>query len=115
MEDLLLKILQLYQSGAAFALGTVVHTSGSTPQRTGARAIFLPGGEILGTLGGGCMEAEARRRGLLLVSGGQPELLELHLDDDFGWDDGLICGGTAHILIQPKPSEQETVFQAAVA
>src|SRR5437588_750159 len=50
-----------------FALATVVHTSGSTPQKAGARAIFLPDGRVLGTLGGGCMEAEARRGALALV------------------------------------------------
>src|SRR5438874_11663259 len=105
-----------------FALATVVHTSGSTPQKAGARAIFLPDGRVLGTLGGGCMEAEARRRALELIRSGEfttetqrhgerrdvgvegqssmPLLLDLHLDDDFGWDDGLICGGSAQILIQ---------------
>jgi xanthine/CO dehydrogenase XdhC/CoxF family maturation factor len=54
-----------------FALATVVHTSGSTPQKAGARAIFLPDGRVLGTLGGGCMEAEARRRALELIGSGE--------------------------------------------
>jgi xanthine dehydrogenase accessory factor len=114
MESLYRDIVRLYDEGAPFSLGTVTYTAGSTPQRAGARAVFLPGGEILGTLGGGCMEAEARRRGLNMVRGGGAELLELHLDDDFGWDDGLICGGTAHIFLQPRP-EEEPVFRAAVA
>jgi xanthine dehydrogenase accessory factor len=114
MNSLYDQIVRLFEAGAPFSLGTVVHTSGSTPQKIGARAVFLPGGEILGTLGGGCMEAEARRRGLRLVVGGAPELLELHLDDDFGWDDGLICGGTANIFLQPKPEEQAEVYRAAL-
>lgn len=114
MHSLYDQIVQLYTTGQSFALGTVVYTTGSTPQKIGARAVFLPGGEILGTLGGGCMEAEARRRGLQLARGGEAELLELHLDDDFGWDDGLICGGIAHILLQPKPEEQEAVYRAAL-
>jgi xanthine dehydrogenase accessory factor len=88
-----------------FALATVVHTSGSTPHKAGARAIFLPDGRVLGTLGGGCMEMESRRRALELIqaseSEAEPLLLDLHLDDDFGWDDGLICGGSAQIFIQP--------------
>src|SRR3954451_11313480 len=90
-----------------FALATVVHTSGSTPQKAGARALILPDGRVLGTLGGGCMEAESRRRALDMVQGvgngvsgvgseSVPDtrhptpdtlLLDLHLDDDFGWDD----------------------------
>jgi xanthine dehydrogenase accessory factor len=114
MNSLYDQIVRLYDEGTPFSLGTVVYTNGSTPQKIGARAVFLPGGEILGTLGGGCMEAEARRRGMRMVSGGAPELMELHLDDDFGWDDGLICGGTAHILLQPKPEEQSEVYRAAL-
>jgi xanthine dehydrogenase accessory factor len=114
MESLYAEIVRLYNEDRPFALGTVVYTAGSTPQKIGARAVFLPGGEILGTLGGGCMEAEARRRGLQMVRGGEAELLELHLDDDFGWDDGLICGGTAHIFLQPRPAEQAEVYRAAL-
>lgn len=115
MDSLLRDIVRLYDEGTPFSLGTVTYTAGSTPQKAGARAIFLPGGEILGTLGGGCMEAEARRRGLQMVRGGEPQLMELHLDDDFGWDDGLICGGTAHIFLQPRAEDQAEVFCAAVA
>jgi xanthine dehydrogenase accessory factor len=114
MDSIYRDIVRLFDTGAPFSLGTVVHTAGSTPQKTGARAVFLLGGEILGTLGGGCMEAEARRRGLQLARGGDPELMELHLDDDFGWDDGLICGGTASIFLQPRPGEEQ-VYRAAVA
>jgi xanthine dehydrogenase accessory factor len=115
LDSLYRDIARLLEEGTPFSLGTVIHTAGSTPQKAGARAVFLPGGEILGTLGGGCMEAEARRRGLQLVRGGAPELMELHLDDDFGWDDGLICGGTASIFLQPRPTEQAEVFKAALA
>ncbi len=115
MDPLFRELQSLLESDQPFALGTVVHTSGSTPQRTGARAIFLQGGEILGTLGGGCMEAEARRRGLTLTRGGEPELLALHLDDDFGWDDGLICGGSAEILLQPRDPKLCEVAREIIA
>jgi xanthine dehydrogenase accessory factor len=114
LDSLYHDIVRFLDAGAPFALGTVVHTTGSTPQKTGARAVFLPDGNLLGTLGGGCMEAEARQRGVRMAhGGGVPELMELHLDDDFGWDDGLICGGTANILLQPRPTEeQQIVFRA---
>src|SRR5205809_6398411 len=114
MEPILRDIARLLENRAPFALATVVHTAGSTPQKAGARAIFLPDGRVLGTLGGGCMEAEARRRGLGLISRGDPELFDLHLDDDFGWDDGLICGGSASILIQPTRGLDPAPFQAAL-
>ena len=112
MDALFAQISRLLAEDKPFALGTVIHTAGSTPQKAGARAIFLENGEILGTLGGGCMEAEARRRGLQMVHGGTPELMELHLDDDFGWDDGLICGGVAQIFLQPRDGAHAEVFEA---
>ena len=52
-ESFYSEIVALLREGKPFALGTVVHTSGSTPQKAGARAIFLPDGRVLGTLGGG--------------------------------------------------------------
>src|SRR5438552_2592938 len=114
MDPIFRDITRLAGEARPFSLATVVRTSGSTPQRAGARAVFLPDGKVIGTLGGGCMEAEARRRGLAAVSGAEPELFELHLDEDFGWDDGLICGGSASILIQPFRALDPAVFQAAL-
>src|SRR5437879_3406767 len=67
-EQFFQEIAARLEAKQPFALATVVHTSGSTPQKAGARAIFLPDGRVLGTLGGGCMEAEARRRALELIS-----------------------------------------------
>jgi xanthine dehydrogenase accessory factor len=61
------------------------------------------------------MEVEARRRGLELIRGGDPLFFDLHLDDDFGWDDGLICGGTAQIFIQPMVAASPDVYAAALA
>src|SRR5438445_12531813 len=115
MDPIYHEIVRLLAAREPFALATVVYTSGSTPQRAGAKAVFLPDGRILGTLGGGCMEAESRRRGLALVRGGEPLFFDLHLDDDFGWDDGLICGGTAQIFIQPMHSASPDLYVAALA
>src|SRR5438876_7851913 len=66
-EQFFSEIVALLKEQRPFALATVVHTSGSTPQKAGARAIFLPDSRVLGTLGGGCMEAESRRRALELI------------------------------------------------
>src|SRR6476661_10359901 len=80
----------------------VVETRGSTPQKAGAAMLIYPDGTQAGTLGGGCVEAEVKRRALLgLNDTGRPEVLTFCLDDDYGWDDGLICGGRMTILAQP--------------
>lgn len=99
--------------GERLALATLVSTGGSSPQNAGAKVLFLPDGQIVGTIGGGCMEVEARQVGLACLRSGTCSLFELKLDDDFGWDDGLICGGTVRIFINPAPERSAEAFLAA--
>jgi xanthine dehydrogenase accessory factor len=88
-----------------FALALIAGTKGSSPQRAGAKAIFFGDGKILGTLGGGCLEAEVQSRALLALKTGQPAVFEMVLDHDFGWDDGLICGGCVNGVILPHAAQ----------
>ncbi len=91
----------------------VVETKGSTPQKAGAAMLVYSDGTQAGTLGGGCVEAEVKRQALLSLNGsGRPEVFSFTLDDDYGWDDGLICGGRMTILAQPLLAET-TFFESA--
>ena len=65
--------------------------------------LVYPDGTQAGTLGGGCVEAEVERSALHRPrnAAGRPEVLTFCLDDDYGWDDGLICGGRMTILADP--------------
>src|SRR3954470_18790211 len=96
LEELVLRC----DAGEIVALCTVVNARGSTPQSAGARMLLLADGRTIGTLGGGCVEAEVRQQALALLHAGESRLLEFKLDHDYGWDDGLICGGTMDILVQ---------------
>jgi len=96
------------------AFAVLVETKGSTPQKCGAKAIFLPDGRILGTLGGGCLEAETRQKALRAIETGESFSFRAVLDDDFGWDDGLICGGSVQTFVQPDPGRSK-VWQALLA
>jgi xanthine dehydrogenase accessory factor len=82
-----------------FAFGVISSVKGSSPQKEGAKALFFPDDRIVGTLGGGCLEAEVRLRARQALAPGAPETFELTLDHDYGWDDGLICGGKVSGLI----------------
>jgi xanthine dehydrogenase accessory factor len=91
----------------------LVETRGSTPQKPGATMLVFPDGSQTGTLGGGCVEAEVKRRSLQLLEGGQPEIVTFQLDDDYGWDDGLICGGRMKMLVDPiRPGENVGYYHA---
>jgi xanthine dehydrogenase accessory factor len=91
----------------------LVETRGSTPQKPGATMLVFPDGSQTGTLGGGCVEAEVKRRSLRLLEEGLPEIVTFQLDDDYGWDDGLICGGRMKMLVDPiRPGEDAEYYHA---
>ncbi len=104
MRELLAELNRVLQEGRSCVFCSVVETRGSTPQKPGAAMLVYPDGGQFGTLGGGCVEAEVKQRalrGLGDTSTSKPEILKFCLDDDYGWDDGLICGGRMAILADP--------------
>lgn len=92
------------ESQTPFALGIISGVKGSTPQKQGAKALFFEDGRIAGTMGGGCLEAEIRKRALESIRANAPTQFDLVLDHDFGWDDGLICGGKVSCILLPNPA-----------
>src|SRR5580765_6766442 len=101
-RDILNELTQALAQQRDCVYCAVVETRGSTPQKAGAAMLVLPDASQRGTLGGGCVEAEVKRKALhVLAHGGQAEVLSFCLDDDYGWDDGLICGGRMTILADP--------------
>jgi xanthine dehydrogenase accessory factor len=114
-DAILREIVDRHAAGERFAVGLLAHVQGSAPQKAGARMIVLPDGRMRGTVGGGCLEMEARRRALIAARTGEPDLFELRLDDDFGWDDGLICGGWTTLLVSPHPERMAGALTEALA
>lgn len=107
MHHVLQQLSEAVSRHQPVAYTALVETRGSTPQKAGATMLVFPDGSQVGTLGGGCVEAEVKRRALRLLDAGQTELLTFNLDSDYGWDDGLICGGRMKMLVDPVRSEVE--------
>jgi xanthine dehydrogenase accessory factor len=97
--------------GQPFALGIISGIKGSSPQKKGAKALFYLDGRIQGTLGGGCLEAEIQDRARRALLNQTPASFELVLDHDFGWDDGLICGGKVCGLILPQAAQAGEIWR----
>ena len=97
-----------------FVLALISGTKGSSPQRLGAKALFFEDGKMAGTLGGGCLEAEVHARAKRAMRTGEPATFEMLLDHDFGWDDGLICGGSVSGLILPRAVEAVQLWKKLV-
>ena len=103
------------RSNEAAALGIITGVKGSSPQKLGAKALFYRDGRIKGTLGGGCLEAEIQQRAIQSLRSGEPETFDLLLDHDFGWDDGLICGGKVFGVILPNAQNAGADFWKQLA
>ena len=100
------------RNGRPVCYTALVETRGSTPQKAGATMLVFADGSQVGTLGGGCVEAEVKRRALALLAGGSIELLSFQLDNDYGWDDGLICGGRMKMLVDPlRPGDEASYYR----
>jgi xanthine dehydrogenase accessory factor len=116
MREILAELTEALDQGRACVYCAVVETRGSTPQKAGAAMLVFPDGSQRGTLGGGCVEAEVKQRALRVLHGnsGQPEVLTFNLDDNYGWDDGLICGGRMSMLVDPLQGNGASTRQSAV-
>lgn len=109
MRELFQTLLDAVESLRPLAYCRLVETRGSTPQKAGALMLVYPDGSQAGTLGGGCVEAEVKRQALARLHDGRREVATFQLDSDYGWDDGLICGGRMKVLIAPlAESDQAT-------
>jgi xanthine dehydrogenase accessory factor len=99
IDHLLDRAAGLLESGRKVALCLLVETKGSTPASPGAMMLVDDAAELYGTVGGGCVEAEVRRRVFEMMASGRTGLLQFDLDHDHGWDDGLICGGSIDVAV----------------
>jgi xanthine dehydrogenase accessory factor len=137
MREVLGELGRALEGGRPCVWCEVVQTRGSTPQKAGACMLVFGDGSQHGTLGGGCIEAEVKQRalGVLAARGNaasegpegpsltlpardatplaRPELLTFCLDDNYGWDDGLICGGRMTILADPLGDPEAASYYAA--
>lgn len=72
--------------------------------------MVFPDGSQAGTLGGGCVEAEVKRKALAVLAGQRGEIQQFVLDHDYGWDDGLICGGRMTASLHPINAEPARAY-----
>ncbi len=100
MRDLMRHLTDSLESGREVLLCRVVATRGSTPQKAGAAMLLAPGGGQIGTLGGGCVEDEVKRKAAGMVGRDGAEIHSFVLNHDYAWADGLICGGKMVIMAE---------------
>jgi len=89
------------EEGTQAAMATVVNTRGSTPQQTGAKMVIFDDGSFIGTVGGGCVEADIWAEAREVLRTKSTGLFHFNLADDYEDSEGMVCGGQMDVLIEP--------------
>ena len=100
-RDIYEEIVEARRSGKRAALATIVAQKGSTPRRDPAKMLVFQKGQQIGSIGGGCVEAEVCREALLVMASEKPRLMSFELKDDDTQESGLLCGGTMEVYVEP--------------
>jgi len=96
-------LVDAHRAGRPVVLATVVDTRGSVPRHPGSRMLVDPEVGLVGTIGGGCGEAEVLAAAREAQESGQPRLVRVELTDSTeGWSPA-ICGGVMEVLVEPVP------------
>jgi len=99
--DIYEQIVQLRREGRRGAVATIVNVRGSIPSFKTAKMLVRDDGSILGTIGGGCVEAEVWQAAREVMEAEKPRSLTFDLNQDPKYDTGLVCGGTLEVFIEP--------------
>ena len=112
-QEVFAALAQALEEGEPAALVTIVATTGSTPQRVGAKMLVFGDGRTVGTIGGGCYENDAFWKAREALTHRRPQVVKYELSDDFAQETGLICGGQMEVYIEPvEPSPELYVIGA---
>jgi xanthine dehydrogenase accessory factor len=99
--DLFEEIVRMRRAGQRAALATIVHTNGSIPSYESSRMLVREDGSIAGTIGGGCVEAEVWAAAKEVMQMEAPRKMVFNLNNEASYDNGLICGGTLEVFVEP--------------
>jgi xanthine dehydrogenase accessory factor len=98
--DIYEEIIRMRREGRKAALATIINVRGSIPSFESAKMLVRDDGSILGTIGGGCVEAEVWQAARDIMQSEKPQTLTFNLNNNPKYDTGLVCGGTLDIFIE---------------
>jgi xanthine dehydrogenase accessory factor len=95
------ELFRLRRLGQKCALATIVQVNGSIPSYESAKLLVREDGSMVGTIGGGCVEAEVWNAAREVMETERPKHLNFSLGQDAAYDNGLICGGQLSVFVEP--------------
>src|SRR5919109_2595327 len=95
------ELIRLRRLGQKCAIATIVQVRGSIPSYESAKILVREDGSMIGTIGGGCVEAEVWTAAREVLETEKPKHLSFNLGQDAAYDNGLICGGQLDVFVEP--------------
>lgn len=117
LQDILKTYDALKQSGKTGALATIMKVQGSTYRRPGAQMLITDEGKTIGTVSGGCLEADVAEKSKKIIASGQPATVvyDMTAEGDAVWGLNQGCNGVVHLLVEPIPSPNTVAHLEFVA
>jgi xanthine/CO dehydrogenase XdhC/CoxF family maturation factor len=101
MGRLLQEAKERGRNGERSVLATIVRTRGSTPRKVGAKMVIYEDGLLMGSIGGGCGEADVFQEALNVLEADEPRMMHVDLTADEAEESGDVCGGIMDVFIEP--------------
>ena len=107
------ELIRLRKLGQKCAIATIVQVRGSIPSFESAKLLVREDGSMIGTIGGGCVEAEVWNAAREVMETEKSKHMSFNLGQDAAYDNGLICGGQLDVFVEPViPSPSAIIFGA---
>jgi xanthine dehydrogenase accessory factor len=100
MEKIISETIELVRQGLPVVWAVIVNQSGSTPRSLGSRMIIRPDGSIVGSIGGGRLEADALKEAKSMFISPSRSLIHFNLTGKDAADTDMICGGLVDVLLE---------------
>ena len=111
--DVYEELVELRRAGEKCAIATIVEVAGSIPSFQSAKMLIRQDGTMVGTIGGGCTEAEVWQAARDVIETEKPRMLQFNLGQEAAYDNGLICGGQLNVYVEPVlPVPSALIFGA---
>ena len=100
MREILKDVERWQKEGLKVSIATVVKIYGSAPRPLGAKLAVSSGGDIVGSVSGGCVEGAVVEEAREVIESGTPKLVKFGITDEKAWSVGLTCGGEIEVFVE---------------
>jgi xanthine dehydrogenase accessory factor len=111
IEDVFKSAIDILDRGEKAAMSTIISSKGSLPMSEKSKMLVTPEGQIIGTVGGGCLEADVWAEARRVMEEGKSSIQQFILTEKYAGESGLNCGGIVEILTEPLPARGREIFE----